>query len=86
MDTTEGNRLINKFMVYRRSYNPKYLKYHQSWNWLMPVVDKLNEYTYETIIGESYKNYIKDGLIKANKKQVWLGCIRTIKWINKHDK
>ena len=53
MNTQENNKLIAEFMgitpneegVYRISkhegYSECHLSYHKEWNWLMPVVDKI---------------------------------------------
>lgn len=52
MNTTENNKLIAEFMTpkgydgYGKAPNqvaPKFLKYHSSWDWLMPVVKKIGE-------------------------------------------
>ena len=54
-EIVEGNRLIAEFMGYKQRENgglfwgndglgglyPKDLKYHSSWDWLMPVVEKI---------------------------------------------
>ena len=51
MNTQEGNKLIGKFMgVYSKQYGFDYTKignvgirYHNSWDWLMPVVEQCLE-------------------------------------------
>lgn len=61
METIEGNILIAKFMqIYDENKSgEKYttgdaLKYHTSWDWLMPVVEKIYSVGYKMII--SYAN------------------------------
>ena len=51
----EGNKLIAEFMKikidhngrYKAGYNSLYMKYNCSWDWLMPVVEKI-EHLFET--------------------------------------
>jgi hypothetical protein len=58
MNTQENNKLIAEFMGYpniandedKRDYLEDCLKYHKSWDWLMPVVSqcfKTGDDTYE---------------------------------------
>ena len=46
METTENNKLIAEFMDYPdlgTEGDFSYLKYHKSWDWLMPVVQKIKD-------------------------------------------
>jgi len=70
MSIEEGNRLIADFMggVYKqhcwsfpgqKGYYPRFqLKYHSSWDWLMPVVERIEEIEirgmYMVIIEQQY--------------------------------
>jgi hypothetical protein len=45
MNTQENNKLIAEFMNYPdlgTEGDFSYLKYHSSWDWLMPVLKKIN--------------------------------------------
>jgi hypothetical protein len=55
METTENNKLIAEFMDYPdlgTEGDFSYLKYHKSWDWLMPVIEKI-----ETLGYKFEKNY-----------------------------
>lgn len=41
----EGNEVIARFMNYTNPHDPNHvlLKYHTSWDWLMPVVEKISQ-------------------------------------------
>ena len=70
----------------------EWLKFHKSWNWLMPVVSKANQYFFldcegiggfdiEYMMGESeLGHHLKTG----NIEHVWDIMIRFIKWYNKY--
>ena len=48
METTENNKLIAEFMDYPdlgTEGDFSYLKYHEYWDWLMPVVMKISRKT-----------------------------------------
>ena len=73
-----GNRLIAEFMGIETKqknlyHNPPFhssmafsaaaLEYHKSWDWLMPVVDKIEElenYNFHVFIGKRYTRIIYD--------------------------
>ena len=51
----EGNKLIAEFMQWKHcedieydNYEMSQLKYHSSWDWLMGVVEKIEELGYDT--------------------------------------
>lgn len=67
------------------------IKYHSSWDWLMPVVEKIEKLGYGfVIIGEQteiYTNYdgqlfVEDGETKI--ESVWKVVISFIKWYNQN--
>ena len=54
-NTIEGNKLIAEFMQWKHcedieydNYEMSQLKYHSSWDWLMGVVEKIEELGYDT--------------------------------------
>jgi len=100
----EGNKLIAQFLgltiitdgisLFDTNYKPL-AKYHESWNDLMPVVEKIESLGYCFRI-ESNDIFIMDNetseeLINAddNKSKidgVWWACFRFIEWNNKNNK
>ena len=116
MDTTEGNKLIAKFMEVTNEisdlyYLPQFghyfnsygniefnevfrsteLKYHSSWDWLMPVVEKIETIDFVVIIkhGEcvvvnnsgNTPKFIQQ--VSTTKiESTWLACVKFIKWDN----
>ena len=54
------------------------LKYHQYWDWLMPVVEK--------IANLHLKENVTTLPISSNIKTVWDACLEFIKWYNKQNK
>lgn len=91
--TIEGNRLIAEFLGWH--LDPKRsLKYNSSWNWLMPVVEKINSSgEYDVIIFKTtchindpdailfettYETSKKGSLIM----DVWEVIVEFIQWYN----
>lgn len=65
MNTTESNALIAEFMGWekvegffmafgREATSPGDLKFHSSWDWLMPVVEKIDQIGASVIIGRMF--------------------------------
>jgi hypothetical protein len=97
MDYTEGNKLIAKFAGYEQCGKPEWeysycmiegkshredeLKFHTSWDWLMPVVEKIRDVQ----ISEGWSN--KQPVIKAlsdvNITILWKAVVQFIQWYNK---
>ena len=111
MKTTEGNKLIAEFMGFKENsttsvtvlYNEvscevldeTKLSYHTSWDWLMPVVEKIEQIGASVIIGRMFcKIEYKDPLNKKHfdieiasgvKINAVNGAINEfIKWYNKN--
>lgn len=68
------------------------LSYHQKWDILMPVVEKIRELGFKFIIGDSNRVtvYNKDYDWRNGSTSdlmldcVWHGCVQFIKWYNKN--
>ena len=91
----------NWYKVGDLEYQPLSMKYHKSWDWLIPVVEKIESLGYST---ELYYNHIRNyNLFTITNKNLPIGGIaacRTtskieavyntvvlfIKWYNKHGK
>jgi len=95
----DGNAIIANFMklqielmnygaVYRYTdgevYRPSELKYHTSWDWLMPVITKikdliLNNHPYDISID---KVDVLNLYITASIETVWEQTVYFIQWYN----
>lgn len=49
----ENNKLIAEFMSENREFLDKVLRYHHSWDWLMPVVEKIE--SLRDLNGDAYR-------------------------------
>lgn len=99
----DGNKLIAEFMelpkrkasyglVYNHApsdnvYEAHELQYHTSWDWLMPVVEKICEF--DNQVGSDYKrnlSYINLQIFKTSilchKEAVYNRVIEFINWFN----
>ena len=89
MNTTENNKLIAEFMGLE-PYNLKYikhpffkrekeihvvnLKYHTSWDWLMPVVEKIESLGVKFWVkGNTCRVYINRELAELDSNVEWNG-------------
>lgn len=109
-ETTESNRLIAEFMgmpkcgrcedcgAYQYSaaviYQPEDMKYHTSWDWLMPVVEKIDSLGDFTLV-KIERNYCQ--IVNQNAplisiaseskiSAVYTAVIQFIQWYNTHNK
>jgi hypothetical protein len=94
MNTTENNKLIAEFMGLRygrssvRTYViennievlTKDLKYHTSWDWLMPVVEAIDHLEYESERLDKIDRAIKSRHIGNTCNAV----VEFIKWYNEN--
>ena len=92
MNTTENNNIIVEFMNHYENMGNKGLLYHKDWNWLMEVVEKIEDLNYSIEINKQEENDYqclvvkKDILIQefsSTKIQaVYNACVEFIKWYN----
>ena len=92
METTKGNKLILDLM--EKEYNEEFLlQYHLSWDWLMPVVEKIENLGYFCMINKRTSIYtgtkdqkISITTIEGNTKilNTWKAIIAFIEWYNKN--
>lgn len=88
-----------KIMCFTKEGNRRYhhdLKYHASWDWLIPVIKKIKDHKQSCIrlplngISESVYPYVEAmqpmnrALIKADLKGVYDGVIKFIAWYNQN--
>lgn len=104
-ETIEGNKLIAEFMGWE--YNStgfweetifdfhKELKFHSSWDWLMPVVEKIwmiienreSLFYFNTEFDTEKEHTVYSSRYTGNNKEdCWLAVIEFIKWYNKQGK
>lgn len=109
-EVKESNRLIADFMgeekcpygVGTNQVHTDDLKYHSSYDWLMPVVEKIARYEYEDDIDTAYlRTFGKidqggDFMVRFNRQilftmptlieATWLAVVDFIKWFNSQNK
>jgi len=97
--TEEGNKLIAEFMEWPTKKTCAHCKaiskYSTSWDWLMPVVEKIGELTeYELVFrydesywnryGENPLNQFFGGYIDV--LNIWAAVVKFIEWYNTQNK
>ena len=66
-------------------FREDYLEYHSSWNWLVPVVQKI----FSLPIGEASPLDLADVNLAWNRKditEIWEACVRFVIKYNQNDK
>jgi len=92
-ETDKGNKLIAEFMGYKIKHLGKGdlftdpttgfpstvhgLDFHESWDWLMPVVEKIEQMILKDVIDYEDKNYENEKLrfpicFTANQQEAWI--------------
>lgn len=62
-------------------------KFHSSWDWLMPVVNKIRSLYNNTAVDHNdIIDDLAEGCIEANIIQVWTAVVEFIKWYNNERK
>jgi len=98
MKTEKSNKLIWEFM--RRNLQdarytmPELLQYHKSWDWLMPVVKKMEKETGYGLVSYPDEAYFNDGGDMLTDKSyfgtrftaVYNTIIAAIEWYNENNK
>ncbi len=71
-------------------YDNAYIPYHTSWNWLMPVVEKIKSIETAKRIGiiefGDWNEVLNKALITVNIKTIYTAVVEFITWLNKHKK
>jgi len=77
------NKLIAEFMDLRSTgmsiYKESEYKYHTSWDWLMPVVNKIEDYLSDNV---GKVGYFDDGLISNDIEVRYQAVVEFIKTYN----
>jgi hypothetical protein len=63
-------------------YLPEELRYHESWDWLMPVVEKCLQVLGDSKESEQFYQGIHDALWDINIKTTHEAVVQFIKWYN----
>jgi hypothetical protein len=72
-----------------RNVNESDLEYHTSWDWLMPVIRKINDYLNNKqgwCQGDTIKVGIVYGLWEIDIEKTWQHTVEFIKWFNQTQK
>jgi hypothetical protein len=83
-NTNENNKLILEFMGYpnvandedKKDYLEDCVKYHSSWDWLIPVIDKCYQ--------EHMSKHIVYAVMTCNKNKAYQAVIKFIKEYNQN--
>jgi hypothetical protein len=94
LSVEEGNRLIHIWLgkSYETDVKIQILKYHSSWDWLMPVVKKIrslwNEETLDLqlLIEDSNASKISHLRVWSELDSVYNAVIEFIQWYNNQSK
>jgi hypothetical protein len=90
MNTTENNKLIAEFLHGKNANHPN--QYHENWNEIMQVVEKIESLAYDVqiildyciITNGDYSQTTQLGGAKIHS--VYNACVEFIKWYNQQTK
>ena len=89
MNTQEGNKLIGDFMG-KSFKDPLNYMYDKSWDWLMPVVEKISKLSPLNIDMSSWGAKIRlsdAGLVVKDENlivAIWTSVVKYIQWYNQN--
>lgn len=102
METTDGNKLIAEFMGYKILYDGNiphaqflrgetepisdWAKYHSSWDWLMPVVEKIDTFERFSSEDNGKRKCVTNCGITTDIETIWMLIIEYIQWYNTQSK
>lgn len=79
------------FLTNHKALNVYALKYHSSWDWLIPVVEKIESMNYyfnisnsHVIVVNSENGYEYDDMYDSKIEAVWQAVVSFAKWYNKN--
>tara|TARA_R100001480_G_scaffold135528_1_gene132689 strand:+ start:644 stop:937 length:294 start_codon:yes stop_codon:yes gene_type:complete len=96
MNTQENNKIIAEFMgvVFHDDENQYYnadglhigntLHYHTSWDWLMPILGKIEDLNYELPEDSNLIGDITHGLVSIDIEMTFEAVVEFIKWYNQN--
>lgn len=109
MTTIEGNKLIAEFLGWKNKgmvnlelwerfsndtcINTAECKFNSSWDWLMPVVEKIEKTDFVVIIKQTECVIVNNSgetpmfiqeILTTKIESVWRACVEFIKWYNEN--
>jgi hypothetical protein len=87
----QGDNEYKKWKGERHDYHVFELKYHSSWDWLIPVcykidkapIIKIQRNGVESVMPQiEQMRLMKRGAIKFDIGMTWQGCVKFIQWYN----
>jgi hypothetical protein len=84
---------LPKFGVCNLGNNGKVLKFHNNWNWLMEVVEKIEGLNKDisiliiknSVIVNNRNNYKKETFGNTKIEAVYNACVEFVKWYNENN-
>jgi hypothetical protein len=80
MNTTENNKIIQKFMNHYKNMGNIGLLYNKDWNWLMEVINKLT--TLNEFQDYEFKSLFWDTFCQLDIEEVYTQVVLFIEWYN----